>query len=382
MPPRIPAFSLALFLAPVLAFVLTGAPAIAEDPFDGGWVLQPESSTLDFQSVKNDTKVEQNSFATVSGEISDQGLATLHVELDSIDTKIDLRNVRMRFLFFETFKFPHATIIARIDPALLADLPTKRRMTLTLPYTLDLHGVKRDLTADVSVTLISDDLVSISSVGTIPIAAADFDLEGGVTKLQEAAKVKIVPTGSITFNWLFARTGTAPAPAATETPATETPSTQTPAAAAETTPEAPKTAAPESTATESAALEPTGNFDAEACLGRFEILSKAGNINFRSASATLNIAGSAILTNLVDIIARCPGVKVELGGHTDDIGSDQANLSLSEKRANAVRTWLIGKDIAADRLVARGYGESLPLVANDTAANMARNRRIEFKVLP
>lgn len=370
MTPRIPAFFPALFLAPVLALTLTCAPALAQDPFAGGWVLQPDGSTLGFQSVKNDTKVEQNSFATVSGEISDQGLATLRIELDSIDTKIDLRNVRMRFLFFETFKYPQATITAQIDPALLADLPTKRRMTLTLPYTLDLHGVKRDLTADVSVTVISDDLVDISSVGTIPIAAADFDLEGGVTKLQEAAKVKIVPTGSITFNWLFARTGTAPA--ATETAATETPATETPAAAAETAPEAPKTAA----------LEPTGNFDAEACLGRFEILSSAGNINFRSASATLNVAGSAILTDLADIITRCPGMKVELGGHTDDIGSDAANLFLSEKRANAVRTWLIGKGIAADRLVARGYGESLPLVANDTAANMARNRRIEFKVLP
>jgi outer membrane protein OmpA-like peptidoglycan-associated protein/polyisoprenoid-binding protein YceI len=365
----------------MLALILTCVPALAQDPFAGGWVLQPDSSTLGFQSVKNDTKVEQNSFATVSGEISDQGLATLRVELDSIDTKIDLRNVRMRFLFFETFKFPQATITARIDPALLADLPTKRHITLTLPYTLDLHGVKRDLTADVSVTLISDDLVAISSVGTIPIAAADFDLEGGVTKLQEAAKVKIVPSGSITFNWLFARTDSATAATqtpATQTPATQTPATETPAAApAEITPAIPIPEAPKT-----AALEPIGNFDPEACLGRFEILSNAGNINFRSGSATLNVAGSAILANLVDIISRCPGMKVELGGHTDDLGSDAANLSLSEKRANAVRTWLIGKGIAADRLTARGYGENLPLVTNDTAANMARNRRIEFKVLP
>ena len=375
---------LALHLARILALVLAcslAMPALAQDPFSGNWVLQPQSSTLGFQSVKNDTKVEQNSFATFSGQISDTGLATVQVALDSIDTKVDLRNVRMRFLFFETFKFPQATITAQIDPALLVDLPTKRLMTLTLPYTLDLHGVKRDLTADISVTLISDDLVSISSVGIIPVAAADFDLTGGLTKLQEAAKVKIVPAGSVTFNWLFARTNTASG--TTTAPAAQAATPQAAAAPADpaATPQA--AAAPaRQIAPTTTALETTGDFDPAACAGRFEILSNSGNINFRSASATLNVAGSAILKELADIITRCPGMTVELGGYTDDVGSDAANLSLSEKRAAAVRRWLIGKGIDADRLVAKGYGESAPLVANDTPDNRARNRRIGFTVLP
>ena len=362
---------LALHLARIVALVLAcslAMPAAAQDPFAGNWVLQPQGSTLGFQSVKNDIKVEQNSFATFSGHISDTGLATVQVALDSIDTKVDLRNVRMRFLFFETFKFPQATITAQIDPAVLADLPTKRFMTLALPFTLDLHGVKRDLTADISVTLISDDLVSISSVGIIQVAAADFDLTGGLTKLQEAAKVKIVPAGSVTFNWLFARTNTTSG-------TTTAPAAQAATAQVATAP-APQVAA---TAT---ALETTGDFDPAACAGRFEILSNSGNINFRSASATLNIAGSAILKELADIITRCPGMTVELGGYTDDVGSDAANLALSQKRAAAVRRWLIGKGIDANRLVAKGYGESAPLVANDNPENRARNRRIGFTVLP
>lgn len=342
------------FLAVLTCLTL---PAMAEDnPFAGGWVLKADGSTLGFQSVKNDTKVEQSGFATLSGEIADTGDATVRVALDSVDTKIDLRNVRMRFLFFETFKFPQAVVTVHIDPAMIADLPIKRRLTLTLPYTLNLHGVTKDMTTDVVVTLISDTMIDVASVGTIPIAAADFDLAGGVAKLQEAAKVKIVPTGSVTFDWLFERAG-----------ATTATTTTTPA---------PPTAPPAT-----AALEPTGNFDPEACAGRFEILSHAGNINFRSGSATLNVAGSAILNDLVDIITRCPGLAVEVGGHTDDNGSDVANLTLSEKRAAAVVRYLVSKGIATDRLVAQGYGEASPLVPNDSKDNMARNRRIEFKTL-
>ncbi len=331
------------------------APASAQDnPFAGGWVLQPEGSALGFQTVKNESKVEQSGFATFTGTIAEDGTAELRIPLDSVDTKIDLRNVRMRFLFFETFKFPEAVITTRIDPALLADLPAKRRMTISLPYTLSLHGVTKDLVADVNVTLISDDLVNVATVGMIPINAADFDLQGGITKLEEAANVKIVPTGSVTFDLLFQR---ASAAATTETAAAE------PVAPAET------------------ALEAEGNFDTEACLGRFEILSRAGNIAFATGSARLDVAGSTILDNLFDIVSRCPDMSLEIAGHTDDVGSDDANLALSERRAASVVDYLVSKGVDAARLTPKGYGEAVPLVANDTAENRARNRRIEFKVL-
>ena len=125
----------------------------------------------------------------------------------------------------------------------------------------------------------------------------------------------------------------------------------------------------------------SGDFDAEACLGRFEILSNAGNINFRSASAVLDASSNALLDNLYDIVDRCPGMVLEVGGHTDSDGSDAINLTLSERRAASVITYLAAKGIAADRLVARGYGEAVPLVPNDSADNMRRNRRIQFTVI-
>ena len=115
------------------ALLIGAAPAAyAQDPFVDGWLLQPENSALRFQSVKNNAVVEGSSFASFSGAIDQTGTAVVRIATDSVDTKIDLRNVRMRFLFLETFTFPEAVITVTLDPALLADLPTKRRVTVTL----------------------------------------------------------------------------------------------------------------------------------------------------------------------------------------------------------------------------------------------------------
>ncbi len=95
------------------SFALSGALAaglwaglasmgFAQSAFNGGWTLNSEMSNLSFQSVKKQTVVESSGFATFNGTIDEAGKAEVTVLLDSVDTKIDLRNVRMRFLFFET----------------------------------------------------------------------------------------------------------------------------------------------------------------------------------------------------------------------------------------------------------------------------------------
>jgi outer membrane protein OmpA-like peptidoglycan-associated protein len=63
------------------------------------------------------------------------------------------------------------------------------------------------------------------------------------------------------------------------------------------------------------------------------------------------------------------------------VGSDEANLLLSDQRAASVVSYLVKKGIAADRLAAKGYGETLPIATNDTDAGRAKNRRTEFKVI-
>ena len=73
-----------------------------------------------------------------------------------------------------------------------------------------------------------------------------------------------------------------------------------------------------------------------------------------------------------------PEITLEVQGHTDSRGSDRHNMRLSDRRANAVRDYLVGQGIESSRLVARGYGETRPLESNRTRAGRAANRRVEF----
>jgi len=191
-------------LLPAL-LLLPNALVAADDALAPGWTLNTEISKLNFQSVKNQTKVESSGFASFQGSIAPDGLATVTIQLDSVDTGIDLRNVRMRFLFFETFKFPEAVVTARLDPGMLDELASRRRMTVPLAFDLDLHGISRSLETEVVVTLLTDDLVSVASGTPISIGAALFGLSDGVTKLEEAASVSIIPSGSVTFDFVFRR---------------------------------------------------------------------------------------------------------------------------------------------------------------------------------
>jgi OOP family OmpA-OmpF porin len=74
-------------------------------------------------------------------------------------------------------------------------------------------------------------------------------------------------------------------------------------------------------------------------------------------------------------------MRIEVGGHTDNVGNDAANQKLSEQRANAVREFLIAKGIDGTRIVAKGYGETKPIATNETEEGRAQNRRTEVTVL-
>lgn len=87
------------------------------------------------------------------------------------------------------------------------------------------------------------------------------------------------------------------------------------------------------------------------------------------------------LNKLVDFLTRNPSIRVEIGGHTDNAGSEDHNLELSTNRAMAIVNYLKEKNIASSRLTYKGYGSSKPCVPNDTKENMARNRRTEFKII-
>jgi outer membrane protein OmpA-like peptidoglycan-associated protein/Tol biopolymer transport system component len=87
------------------------------------------------------------------------------------------------------------------------------------------------------------------------------------------------------------------------------------------------------------------------------------------------------LDKLADLLKKNPTVKIEISGHTDNKGDKKYNLTLSQKRAESVVNYLVQKGIVAARLVAKGYGDTMPIAPNDTEENKAKNRRTEVKVL-
>ena len=99
------------------------------------------------------------------------------------------------------------------------------------------------------------------------------------------------------------------------------------------------------------------------------------NIHFLTASAELYEASKAGLDRLAEALNRHPKLRLEVGGHTDNVGKDEDNLVLSERRAKAVYDYLILRGVDPDRLTYRGYGESQPIAPNDTPEGRAQNRR-------
>lgn len=104
-------------------------------------------------------------------------------------------------------------------------------------------------------------------------------------------------------------------------------------------------------------------------------------VNFSSGSAGLTVNAEKLLGEVLRLLQANPGIEVEIRGFTDSSGNAAANLNLSQRRAEAVRLFLLSRGIAETRLRAVGYGEANPLASNSTAEGRARNRRIEMVVL-
>ncbi len=105
------------------------------------------------------------------------------------------------------------------------------------------------------------------------------------------------------------------------------------------------------------------------------------NIFFETDKYNLRRESDYELGKLVKFLNDNPKIKVEIGGHTDNTGSETHNKQLSQNRANAIVNYLISKGIAPARLTSKGYGSSQPAVDNDTPENRAKNRRTEVKVV-
>ena len=108
---------------------------------------------------------------------------------------------------------------------------------------------------------------------------------------------------------------------------------------------------------------------------------KIKNLFFTNNSNILNEDAQFELLNLVNFLNSSAEIRIEIAGHTDNVGNDQANLELSQNRAKSVYNFLIEKGIDVSRLRYKGYGESKPKADNNTEEGRANNRRTEITIL-
>jgi outer membrane protein OmpA-like peptidoglycan-associated protein len=103
------------------------------------------------------------------------------------------------------------------------------------------------------------------------------------------------------------------------------------------------------------------------------------NVTFKSGSANLSANSFTILDMIVSSLNQWGDVKLEIQGHTDNVGSNATNMRISQARAESVRSYLISKGVSPERLKAVGYGESRPVADNNSAAGREKNRRVVLK---
>ncbi len=105
------------------------------------------------------------------------------------------------------------------------------------------------------------------------------------------------------------------------------------------------------------------------------------NVFFDTGKATFKSSSYKSLNDLVEVMKLKPTMTIEIGGHTDNTGTAEINMKLSQERADAVRNYLIQKGISATRISSKGYGDTMPVADNNTEDGKSKNRRTEVTVI-
>lgn len=168
------------------------------------WQLDPKESALHFVSIKKGTVGEVHTFRKLEGKVSDDGSASVRIHLDSVDTKVEIRDERMRKMLFETEKYPLATVTARVDAAMLKALKIGERRVVPLEFSLELHGARQTFETQVVVTGLARGALAVTSREPVVVTAADFGLEQGVEALRKVVELpSIAGAVPVTFDLVF-----------------------------------------------------------------------------------------------------------------------------------------------------------------------------------
>ncbi|MEQ8411806.1 MAG: YceI family protein [Erythrobacter sp.] len=204
---RIATTAILIFAPGLLALAACAGETEAPPPANTGeWQVVPDASRLTYVSVKSGEVLETNRFTGLSGSVSESGTATVTIDLSSLETGVDIRNERMRDLFFEISDYPTATVTAAIDPEAFAELEIGETTAQPLAATLSLKGIEGRFDTQVDVTRTAPDRVVAMSSEPVIVYAEDFGLGPNIEQLREIAGLpSITPAVPVTFALTFER---------------------------------------------------------------------------------------------------------------------------------------------------------------------------------
>lgn len=115
-------------------------------------------------------------------------------------------------------------------------------------------------------------------------------------------------------------------------------------------------------------------------VGEGIVVEFSDKVLFSVGKSDLSVASKASLDKLVALLVKYPDTNIEIQGHTDNTGSIAFNLKLSQKRADAVQSYLVSNGISSTRLTSKGYGQDQPQYSNDTEDGRSQNRSVKFLI--
>ena len=182
----------------------TSAPAT--QAAEGEWTIDSAASHLDYVSIKAGEVAEANRFEKLTGTVGADGAARVEIDLASVNTGVEIRDERMREIFFQVADFPSATVTAQLDPQQFAALEVGQVVVQPLAAKVAVKGMEADVAAEVQVARVSDDRVIATTTRPIIITTDMFGLTDELGELRALAQLpSISPAVPVTFTLAFTR---------------------------------------------------------------------------------------------------------------------------------------------------------------------------------
>lgn len=166
-----------------------GSVSSSSVPVIGGWTLNTTYSYLNFATTKNTHNLEVHNFSGISGDISSTGMATLTIDLNTVNTGVALRDQRMRDLLFETATNPTATVTVTVPATLISGLAIGQVSQTDVTASLNLHGVTANISTRVSVQKLTASRLVVQSLPPVLVKAETYNLASGVEALRAAVGI-------------------------------------------------------------------------------------------------------------------------------------------------------------------------------------------------